>query len=188
MTLDDAILRKMEEAVRNERPHAAFFDWPDREVAELGVAKAFSEAAVHEPGLPFQRLESCGQGNDPPDCEATDRSGRRVAIEVTELVDGNSIVRAKRKAPPLWGVWSRQVFVAGVQERLDEKDAKELKGGPYDEYMVLIHTDEPELPIETVEAWLARHTFKRPRRIDRAYLLLSYDPTRKGYPYVRLAW
>ena len=58
MTLDDAILRKMEEAVRNERPHAAFFDWPDREVAELGVAKAFSEAAVHEPGLPFQRLEA----------------------------------------------------------------------------------------------------------------------------------
>ena len=79
-------------------------------------------------------------------------------------------------------------FLEKLQGCLNEKDSKVLKGGPYDEYIVLVHTDEPGLAADTVEQWLSDYVFATPTQIDRAYLLLSYDPTRRGYPYFRLDW
>jgi hypothetical protein len=185
---DEEVARKLEEAARSQRPYAGFFDWPDAETAEWGVAKALSEAAVSEPGFPLTGLVSRGQGNDPPDCEALDASGRRVAVEVTELVDGAAIASARKHGGNNWASWDSTKFLQALESRIRSKDAKTLKGGPYSEYIVVIHTDEPMLSIELVEQWLGEIALPSAGQIQRAYLLLSYDPHRKGYPYVRLKW
>jgi hypothetical protein len=85
-----------------------------------------------------------------------------------------------------WAVWDSARLRKEVQQRLIEKESKQLKGGPYDEYIVLVHTDEPGLAIDQVETWLADFRFATPKQMDRAFLLLSYDPSRRGYPYVQL--
>jgi hypothetical protein len=181
---DGEIARLIENASRQLRPYASFFHWPQREVSEWGVVAAFAEAA--KLSLPFRDLRSRSPGHDPPDCEALDAEGRPLALEVTELVDGEAIAQAKRTNRVLWAKWDRGRFLKQLQARLTEKDAKVLNGEPYNEYIVLVHTDEPMLPADTVEDWLSGHVFTAPIKINRAYLLLSYDPGRNGYPYFRL--
>jgi hypothetical protein len=184
----DEIARRLRDALRMRRGYADFFGWPAREVAEWGVVKEFGQSAVNEPGAPFRHLRARGQRCGRPDCEAVDTDGRRLGIEVTELVDASAIVQARTDGSCLEAEWDRAKFLAEVASRLSAKDQKTLKGGPYDEYIVLIHSDEPSLPIDVVEEWLAGHRFRKPEQIHRAYLLLSYDPRRNGCPYVRPPW
>jgi hypothetical protein len=180
------IIRIIEDASRRLRRYASFFHWPQREVSEWGVATAFVEAAQAEPGMPFRDVRSRTRGEDPPDCEALDAQGRSIALEVTELVDGDAIAQSRPTSAVVSANWNRDRFLAQLQARLTEKDRKVLNDGPYNEYIVLVHTDEPLLAAETVEQWLSGHTFAAATQADRAYLLLSYDPRRTGYPYFRL--
>jgi hypothetical protein len=182
----DEIGRKLQEAARSQRRYAGFFDWPNRAIGEWGIAATFNEAAVGESGLPFQSLELRGAGKDPPDCEVIDAEGRRVAIEVTELVDGIAVAAAQHGDAWAWADWSCQKFLTMLQERLDSKDGKLLQDGPYDQFWVIIHTDEPILSPSNVKQWLAGHKFKPPQQLIRAYLLLSYDPQCGQYPLFRL--
>jgi hypothetical protein len=193
--VDDSDLSILGRAVEEQRGHADFFSWHERDVAERGVAQALLENAGNEPGFPFSQLRSRMPNQDPPDCEALDCYGRRVAIEVTELVDPDSIVRARtdhsrrsRQVSPDALSWNRVLFVQRVGALLRSKDSKSLKGGPYEEYLVVIHTDEPELSHGVVLEWLSGHEFPAPAQIDRAYLLLSYDPASESYPVIRLRW
>ena len=188
MSDDEEILRMIADAASKQRPYAGFFDWPDRSVVEWGVATAFAEVAGAETSLEFRHVERRGKGNDPPDCEVVDSSGRRVALEVTELVDGASIQRAKAEASVSWAQWDREALLTRLQALLDRKDRVTLKDAPYDECIVLIHTAEPALAFDAVEEWLRAHRFTAPTQINRAYLLLSYDPQRKACPYVQLRW
>ena len=176
------------DAAAKQRPYAGFFDWPDRTVVEWGVATTLAETAGSDPSLQIRHVERRGQGNDPPDCEALDNSGRRIALEVTELVDGESIKRAKAGAPVTWAKWNRETLVSRLQALLERKDAVSLKDAPYDEYIVLIHTAEPALTFDVVEEWLRTHLFAAPTQINRAYLLLSYESQRETCPYVQLRW
>lgn len=165
--------------------------WPDRDIAEWGVARLFTEIASAEPGYPFSEPRARGKGNDPPDCEALDNDGRLIAFEITELVDGQAIAETKRAAMKgsglnRWAEWSPARIREEIQARLGSKDRKTLQGGAYAEYIVLLHTDEPALVLQTIENALDGYRFAPPGRVDRAYLLLSYDPTRDSYPFVRL--
>jgi len=190
----DQIEKIIRQAVSRFRGHADFFSWPDRELAELGVAREFLQNAVNEPGFPFHDVKPRGPGNDPPDCEARDSEGRRIAIEITELTDPEAIKaaraghRARKSLSRLAGRWNRERFLNDVTTLLELKDSKTLKGGPYEEYLVVVHTDEPELSFEGVLDWLGNHRFSAPRQIGRAYLLLSYDPRRRICPFVGLAF
>ncbi|GJG88787.1 hypothetical protein tb265_40560 [Gemmatimonadetes bacterium T265] len=190
--IETEILDALASAADARRPYAGFFSWPDPDVAERGVAADFAAAAAGvEPGLPWDELRSRGRGNDPPDCEAVDSTGRRIAIEITEIVDGRPIAAAtatRRPQERLWAIWKRERFLQEAQRRLTEKDGKVLKDGPYDEYIVIIHTDEPTLDAERVGEWLTDHRFDQPRQLSRAYLLLSYDPRPASYPYFKLSW
>lgn len=81
--------------------------------------------------------------------------------------------------------WDEQDFIAHVAHRVSEKDKKKLSGGPYGAYVVVMHTDEPELDRDTCKAWLKGHVFGPFRQISEAYLLFSYKP-KVGYEYVKL--
>jgi hypothetical protein len=186
MTDEDDLIQSLDAAIKLNRPYAGFFDWPDRAIAELGVAKLFTEIALCESGLPFTELHSRLAGQDPPDCEACDSNGRRVAIEVTELVDGRAAAAARRRSGSAWAQWDAAKIQQQLQNRLTDKDGKVLKGGPYDEYIVLIHTDEPALPLDVVESALLGHTWHPVSQIHRAYLVVSYDPSKGRSSYVRL--
>lgn len=134
----------------------------------------------------FEKIKARGRPNDPPDVEALDAQGRRVAVEVTELVDAQAI-RAARKGHPHWPEWTSVGFRGRVQELLTRKAKRKtfLRGGPYPGgYVVVIFTDEPEL----------RSDFLRPNLIepfeghgvDRAFLLVSYEPRTSNYPYFEI--
>ena len=183
---EDELVDMVRDAIGQQRPYAGFFDWPERPIAEWGVANLFSEIAGREPGLPFRDVHAREAGQDPPDCEAVDVHGRPVAIEVTELVDGYAIAEVRRTGRSVVASWNAGRIRRHLDELLLRKDSKTLKGGPYHEYIVLIHTDEPTLTLQPIEAALSGHTFPPLKQVQRAYLILSYEPLRGGYPYFRL--
>jgi hypothetical protein len=183
---DDELVEMVRDAISKQRPYAGFFDWPERSIAEWGAVNAFSEIASSEPGFPLREIEPRPSGEDPPDCEAVDANGRAMAIEVTELVDGSAIAAARRTGRVDFATWGPAQIRAQIDHLLTAKDSKVLKGGPYDEYVVLIHTDEPAVTPEQIAVALDGHELPAMKQVHRAYLLLSYDPHRRRYPYFRL--
>ena len=194
MTKDDEkeILAQIRAANRKRRGYADFFSWPsNRDLEEWGICSQWSESLAARGELFFSGLKVRGRPNDPPDLEALDPTGGRLAIEVTELVDGDAIRAFRAGRTYDWAEWSKERFIAALEERVEVKDRRfpELKEPPYDGgYVVLVHTDEPELSRATVEGYLLNHRFKRPQYVSRAFLLLSYDPSVSHYPYFELAF
>jgi hypothetical protein len=190
MGSDDAeIARLIREAQRRRRGYADFFSWPlNRDVEEAHTA-ALLAASMEVSGTRFfEEIKGRGRGSDPPDVEAKDFSGRRIAFEVTELVDEDSIHAARRGNPYAWAEWTPAKFRARIQHLLSQKAAKATKllDAPYEGgYIVLIYTDEPELKSEQIEQLLASTPFAAPE-LNRAFLLLSYEPLTEGYPYFEL--
>ncbi len=182
--MDDDLINELSEAVRQQRPYAGFFFWPNRPFAERGLVATFSEAAASEPGLPFRNIRSRAEGEDPPDCEAIDSHGRLIAIEVTELVDGTAIAEVRRTGRNLVATWDSSRIRTRIEELLRTKDAKVLNGGPYDEYVVLIHTDEMMITSDAIIHALNGYSLPRLKQVHRAYVFLSYQDGE--YPFVGL--
>ena len=115
--------------------------------------------------------------------------GRRVAIEVTELVDPKGIANYQAGRIGEWAVWSRDSFLAGITDRLAAKAKRTgaLKDGPYPGgYAVVIFTDEPHLNQAAVNAYLKGQRFPAFDGLTMAFLLLGYDPAIKRCPWFRL--
>lgn len=198
----DEVKATIQEAARRSRGYADFFQWPpDRDREELGIVQELA-ASLDAIGAGFFRdAVSRGRPNDPPDCEAIDGAGSRIALEVTELVDGEAIkafLASKREkmssgqvdSVPDWGVdWDLAKFEAAVGGLLAAKDRRhsELKGGPYPGgYVVVIYSDEAMLPTPVVEAFAQQARFQGLTSIARAFIVLSYDPEIKRYPAFEL--
>ena len=171
----------------NHRPHAGHFSWEtDRAVEERGVLSELVEALEKRGELFFSNPRHRRPGNDPPDCEADDGAGGRVGIEVTELVDPDSIKAARAGEDYDWRDW-RIGLIPALDDILRKKDAPtKLKGGPYSEYVLVIYTDEPWLELEHTRRLLANHVFPVTTLITKAYLLVSYEPSERAYPCIPL--
>jgi len=177
----------LREAAKKDRGYASFHDWPDRDMKEVGVVLDLFESLVHHERKQYSGLRARGQGNDPPDCEAVDCAGRSIGIEVTELVDPVAI--HNYKMGHTWEVadWDSDKFMAFLLQRIRKKDEpSELKGGPYHAYWLVIHCDEPALSVDRVEAFLTNAQSITTRLIDEVFLLLTYVPASKCYPYYRV--
>ena len=132
---------------QNSRGYADYFSWrTDRIVEEIVVVKILDES-LHENNLRFFRnYRSRGEGNDPPDCEAISLSGEAIGIEVTELVDGNSIAAVKRNQPTFDEPFSKTELYEQLETRIEKKDqASEVQGGPYSSYILVIYCDDPRI-------------------------------------------
>lgn len=184
------ILRLIQEARNKARGYADFFGWAsNRDIEEWGVVTSLAEVLEAENKEIFTSLKRRGRQNDPPDCEALDSDGNRIAIEVTELVDGKAIQAYKSGAIYEWADWNKNKFISSLELLLTRKDLryKELKEPPYDGgYLVVIFTAEPMLDSLTVETYLQGYKFKKPKYITRAFLLMSYEPGVKRCPYYEL--
>jgi hypothetical protein len=192
--LEAEIVKRMREAQELSRGYADFFSWAtDRDLEEWGVVKLLDESLTAEKKSFFTHIKSRGRPNDPPDCEARTLKGERLAIEVTELVDEEAIrefKKAQREGNVLdWAEWSKEKFLSKLQNRLTEKDSRfpKLKDAPYaGGYLVLVHTDEPELNIEVVARYLQGHCFDTLKHITHAFLLLSYSRSIEQCPNFEL--
>jgi len=167
------IVELLEWAIDQKRKYAGFWSWPDREVAERGVAQELLDGIGPHVGGRCLRVRSTGAGNDPPDCVADLEAGGQVGIEVTELVDqahaGGS--------PTKWAFWDVDKFRSLINQRLHRKDdPSTVKGGPYVKYIVALHTDEPLLSAAQVREYLQGATFGPFRLIDAAWVVVSHEP------------
>lgn len=192
MTLDDdaEVVRLMREARKRDRGYASFFGWQiDRDLEELGALRALADSLEAHNALFFDQIRIRGRGSDPPDLEALDAERRRVAFELTELVDGSAIKSYKAGNKYDWAEWTREKFLEATGRLLAAKADKlpVLKDGPYPGgYVVVIFSDEPELRHSVVEKFLEGHAFTGLAGIDRAFLVLSYDPALERCPYFDL--
>ncbi|MEO8157998.1 MAG: hypothetical protein ABI648_09395 [Betaproteobacteria bacterium] len=185
------ILHLMRRARERDRGYASFFGWAiDRDLEELGVVRALAESLATDGRLVFNELKSRGRGQDPPDVEGLSQAGHRVAFEVTELVDGRAIEAFKAGRHYDYADWDRNKFLVSLRVRLQSKVDRlpKLKDGPYEGgYVIVIHTDEPALPVETVASFLLGQSFHELSGAVSAFLLLSYDPKAGHCPYFCLA-
>jgi hypothetical protein len=121
-----------------------------------------------------------------PDCIVSDEDGEMIAVEVTELVCEEAI-RENQRGNRVYRDWQPTEVVSKLEERLKEKDRKEYHCGPYGKIVVLIYTNEPVICYYDYQTLLAPKQFTDLRQIAEAYLLLSYDPSVRRYPYIRIA-
>jgi hypothetical protein len=139
-------LRKVIEA--NARPWNGFWSWRDKPIGEHGAASEILQRA----GIDVGDLTSRPLNEDPPDCEGT-LDGRWSGVEVTELVHRKTLERsikaAKQRAmgrepaqPEAYFVWDKDDLIAAIQTLIDGKGVAKLKGGPYERYVLVIHSDE----------------------------------------------
>jgi hypothetical protein len=184
------ILHLMREAIKKARGYANYFGYgSDRDIEEWGVVTSLAESLKSEGKKIFSSIKRRGRLNDPPDCEAHDTNGNRIAIEVTELVDGKAIQAYKSGEIYEWADWDKGKLTTSLELLISRKDSRftELKEPPYDGgYYVVIFTDEPMLNRTTVESYLDGYKFKKPKYLSRAFLLVSYDPTAEKCPHYEL--
>lgn len=184
------IVEAMREARKKARKYADFFSWPlDRDLEELGVLRSLFESMEMRDALPYTQLRLRGRGNDPPDCEALDSESRRVAIEVTELVDEEAIRNAKAGQEYEWADWNREKFLSRLDYLLRRKDERfpDLKDPPYEGgYVVVVFTDEPSLSAENVKTYLEGCEFTSMKNITEALFLVSYEPQQNCCPHFQL--
>ena len=167
------------------RKYAEFFEWRDREIKELGVCIELLESL--NASLSLGLTDAHIHRPDPPDCACRDRAGRLIGVEVVEAVCTEA-VRRSAKGEGVVRVWRAGEFGGLIQDLLESKDRKTYLGGPFDEIWVCVFTDEPMLTIEQVKADASNLTFPKLKQIARAFVLMSYDPISKSYPFTELAF
>jgi hypothetical protein len=180
LTLDQSRYKK--------RGYSDFFAWPvDRQLEEWAIVDSLKESLEKANAGFFNALMVRGRGKDPPDCEATLAEGGKLGIEVTELVDPAAILAYKNGNTGHWAQWGETKLINAIRQRLEVKDvSKNIKGGPYDSYMLVIHTDEPILNFDYTYPLLSKFSFQFYSLIDRAFLLMSYDEKYQCCPYIEL--
>lgn len=163
-----------------------FFLSSCRQDNEAGVVEVFNQELSRLGKKPLRSVKLRGHGNDPPDCEASDSLGQRVGIEVTELVDGDSIAAEKEGHHVCQLALTPSEAISAIRERIRKKDRAKVKGGPYHQYILIICCDDPRfLSYETLDA-VPSAQFGATNLIDAAYLLQSYCPFKKCCPVIEL--
>jgi hypothetical protein len=172
----------------SKRGYGDFFNWPmDRQLEEWSIVECLKESLEKANNTFFHSLFARGEGNDPPDIEAQLVGGGKLGVEVTELVDSTAILAYKNGNKNHSAAWEKEKLVEAISQRLKAKDeSKNIKGGPYALYMLVIHTDEPNLYYDYVYPILNKYRFKPCKIIEKAYLLLSYDNKYQCCPYIEL--
>ncbi len=179
-----AILRKL-------RKYASYFEWPDKQRKELGVVEKLIAAMELSGERRFHSPRKGPSSNHAPDCVALNQSEERIAFEVCELVSEKAIqcnIAAKEARDAVYCDWRPEDVSDEVSKILLRKDKVTYIGGPYSRIVLVIHSDEPIVLHSTCADALRSRIYDKPKIIDEAYFLFSYDPSFKYCPYVRLTF
>ncbi len=181
------------------RKHAPYFTLSaDKQENEVDVVRVLRDEMLRRKEWFYHSIKSRGQGDDPPDCEATGSNMERVWIEVTDLVDEGAVKEAvKEPVKKTFGpdepktpqaVPKPQAVIERISKVVRRKGCASVRGGPFDLYILVVYCDDAcFLDYETMVA-IRETRFTRPRLIDRAFFLTSYDPMQRCCPYIELAW
>lgn len=167
------------------RRYSAFFEEKPKERKEAVVGEELSRSLQARFGIDLNGLLP---GKDPPDLVAT-VGGQIIAIEATELVCFEAVManqKAERSDDYVYRHWNQGEVMAALIEMLKTKDTRILKGGPFSEYWVCIHTDEFELSPERVQKDIADDDLGQYAQINRVFLLFSHRPGQETYPLLEL--
>lgn len=176
-------LKQLIDILKRQRKHAGFFEWPDKPIKELGVVKRLFESMEKSGGCPYANPQSTDK--DPPDCIAFDIDGNIIAVEVSEIVDQDTVRQAARGSAD-WKFWNEKEVLDRLERILLSKDKKHYHGQPYSKIVLVIFTDEPFLEPNDMVPTIEMHQFPKVTTINEAYLLFSYDPRVHSYPFVKL--
>jgi len=184
--LDDEILahlRAQGDKKHQRRTHATFFDWYDRTpfgrgLAESGIVDELLHAMRAHGCIDYRNLGASGE--EWPDVWVQGSDGKRVACEVTALLDKTALHISQARS------WTATELVDQLQARIRTKGLRSLGGPKGDKSILLIHTDELTLNAENVAVMLTDVSFEKASTMGRVFLLLSYDPKRGGYRYFEL--
>jgi hypothetical protein len=171
------------EVIRRRRKYASYWDWPDRDVKEIGVVRDLLEA-MRERGDERYRQPDCVD-DQWPDCIVKDASGRNVAVEVTELVDEEAI-KICQKGEGVYRRWSDEDVTKKITAIMRAKDQKANHGGLYAKAVLVIFTDEFELTSPRLMPILERHLFPYLTNIEEVYVICSYERGPNTHPYTQL--
>lgn len=138
-------------------------------------------------GCPYRNLGPASE--DPPDCHANDAVGNLVAIEVTELVNQEAIRLSQSDDNGFYRDWNEAKLIEKIGQIIRVKDFKQFMRGPYHKKILVIHTDEFKLTsepyAEQYASTLKTHGF-RSEQFNEIYVLFSYNPRTRSYPFVKL--
>lgn len=190
--MDESTFKHIKNIIHSSYSHsqayASYNDWPEKQQQEIGAVLCLFESLEKQHQLQHLNLLPRGEGNDPPDCEAVDENHQRIGIEVTELVDEKTIRNQINGDPSNWADWDRQKLLHKIHERIFAKDKpRKVKGGPYDKYILLIHTEEPGLPFQKAGKLLANTSFDNMALLDEVYLIFSFDEKLDYCPFIELS-
>jgi hypothetical protein len=168
------------------RGHAPYWYWRDRTIEEVSVVHTLSES-LQRTGEDFFHAAKSRGTDDPPDCEALSYEGSRIGIEVTELVDGDSIRATNRNDPVPWEPFTPTELYKRVQDRIKRKgSSSNIKGGPYSRYILIIYSDEQRVLDHRLIEYLRTSEFESTDLLDRVFYLMSYCPWEHSCPYIEL--
>jgi hypothetical protein len=171
------ILSLMRVAMEKSRGYASYWEWKlDKRQPELHAAQVLARFL-----FPDMEHSLSSIVNDPPDA-VIKLGGRRYGIEVTEIVDRQTVERAAR-AKSLgfsveydWGDWNRDRLFLALSNGILAKDQKLAKAAHhYEELLLAFVTDEPMIYPELVTSVLRTLRIET-QNIDRAFVILSYHP------------
>lgn len=165
------------------RRYAAHFEFSDKARKELGVVEQLFHWLDNEKKSNFVNLRSSEY--DPPDCICNDQYGNLVGIEVVEVVSEEAVKR-NAKGEDVMRIWEQGDISSHIASLLKKKDAKKYIGGPYQEIVVCLFTNELMLTYEDAYEELLEYSFAPLAQITSAYLVFSYDPAIGMYPVLKL--
>lgn len=176
-----AVLRVMREAAERSRGYASYWEWtPDRSQAEVGVVQVLASFLSHIEGVSCATVRPLP--DDPPDVLLELTNGRRLGVEVTELVSPEAAAlhrhrkRTGKGDPFAWADWPPEAVATALVKAVEIKDAKlARRRADFDEVLLAIATDEPMITLGVAEQAL-RQCAPAVKAIGRAFLLLSYHP------------
>lgn len=167
------------------RGYADFFEFYDKNIKERGIAEEFMEALCKSLCLEITDVKQHPNGeNKAPDIEFT-FGAEKWGVELTELVDQTAIEQVQKGTLSVAN-WSEAHLAECIKRRIDAKGKVNWGGDDaYDCYVLLLHTDEPQITEQRLEDVLQQCTFGT-KLIDRAFVLMSYDPTKSEYPLLSI--
>ena len=141
-----------------------------------------ASAAYAKPYSPQLERELDPQGRRVqwPDVVALNRDGARVAFEVTELVDGDSIAAVaaltneqRREGYRADQLWPNEKILARIERSIAKKDAR--CSGEFAESVLVICTGEMHVVPESTIDLLRGEVFELPHgNLDRVFVLFGY--------------
>jgi hypothetical protein len=186
---DVEIWKSVLEVQKKMRPYAPFFNWPDKQIKELGVVDCLLQAIREQEGRNWIKETEPGPDvNLPPDVIGITHENTRVAFEVTELIDQSNIDKSIKRQTLKFQDWQPDEIINRLELILADKGLIDFGKGSFASVVLVIHTDELQISLDQCRRAIAIHQFVQREQIDEAYLIFRPVPMGETCPYFRLSF